>query len=74
MRDRRAGERIEQRPRLAIVIGRSSDHMALLRTGDGETVEVPVPDRLRDEIGVGASVELTADGAVDWRPSGVVPE
>jgi hypothetical protein len=53
--------------REAVVIGRWGDDMALLRTGDGDTVEALVPEPLRDRIDVGANVELRDDGAVDWR-------
>jgi hypothetical protein len=40
--------------------------MALLRADDGSTLEVPVPERLRDKIDVGASVKLSGDDVVDW--------
>lgn len=49
------------------MIGRWADDMALLRTSDGSTVEVPVPERLRDRIDVGASVDVMDDGLIDWR-------
>jgi hypothetical protein len=52
---------------VATVIGRWGDDTALLRTEDGDTMEVPVPETLRDEIDVGASVEMTEDGSVNWR-------
>jgi hypothetical protein len=52
--------------RPATVIGRWGDDTALLRTDDGETVEVPVPERLRARVDVGASVEMLDDGSVDW--------
>ena len=52
--------------RRATVIGRWGDDTALLRTADGETVEVPVPERLRERVDVGAAVELRPDGSVDW--------
>jgi hypothetical protein len=52
--------------RSATVIGRWGDDAALLRTADGETVEVPIPERLRDRVDVGAAVLLGADGSVDW--------
>jgi hypothetical protein len=52
--------------RRATVIGRWGDDTALVRAADGETVEVPVPEGLRDSIDVGTSVVLLADGHVDW--------
>jgi hypothetical protein len=52
--------------RRATVIGRWGDDTALLRTVDGETVEVAVPEPLRERIDVGATVELGPDGGVDW--------
>jgi hypothetical protein len=52
--------------RRATVIGRWGDDTALLRTADGETVEVPVPEPLRERVDVGATVELRPDGSVDW--------
>lgn len=48
------------------MIGRWGDDTALLRAADGETVEVPVPEHLRDSIDVGTSVTLLPDGHVDW--------
>jgi hypothetical protein len=56
--------------RRATVIGRWGDDTALLRTADGATVEVPVPEELRDRIDVGASVDLLEDGVVDWHVPG----
>jgi hypothetical protein len=53
--------------REATVIGRWGDDTALLRTKDGATVEVPVPERLRDRVDVGANVDLLDDGVVNWR-------
>ena len=58
---------------VATVIGRWGDDTALLRTEDGATVEVPVPEPLRAAIDVGASVELTEDGSVDWLTGGDGP-
>ena len=55
------------RPRSAIVIGRWGDDTALLRTDDGTTVEVPVPEPLRERIDVGARVAVLEGGSVDWR-------
>ena len=55
--------------RRARVIGRWGDDTALLRTADGSTVEVPVPEDRRDRIDVGTRVDLLADGLVDWEPS-----
>jgi hypothetical protein len=55
--------------RRATVIGRWGDDTALLRTADGSTVEVPVPEDRRDRIDVGTRVDLLADGLVDWEPS-----
>ena len=52
--------------RQATVIGRWGDDTALLRTADGVTVEVPVPEDLRDRIDVGTAVEVLDDGLVDW--------
>ena len=52
---------------VARVIGRWGDDTALLRTEDGDTIEVPVPEALRAQIDVGASVEMTEDGSVNWR-------
>jgi hypothetical protein len=40
--------------------------MALLRTDDGVTVEASVPERFRDRIDVGTSVDVMDDGLVDW--------
>jgi hypothetical protein len=40
--------------------------MALLRTDDGATVEAEVPKPVRNRIDVGASVDVTDDGHVDW--------
>jgi hypothetical protein len=48
------------------VIGRWGDDMALLRTDDGATVEAEVPKPFRNRIDVGASVDVTDDGHVDW--------
>lgn len=48
------------------MIGRWGDDMALLRTDDGSTVEAEVPKRFRNRIDVGASVDVTDDGHVDW--------
>jgi hypothetical protein len=56
--------------RRATVIGRWGDDTALLRTADGATVEVPVPEGLRDRIDVGTSVDLLEDGLVDWHVRG----
>lgn len=53
--------------RAATVIGRWGDDTALLRTADGATAEVTIPEALRDRIDVGASVDLLDDGLVDWR-------
>ena len=52
------------------MIGRWGDDTALLRTEDGTTVEVPVPEPLRDRVDVGASVDLLDDGLVNWRVPG----
>jgi hypothetical protein len=52
------------------VIGRWADDTALLRTADGETLEVEVPAEQRDRIDVGTSVELLEGGAVDWDAHG----
>jgi hypothetical protein len=52
--------------RRATVIGRWGDDTALLRTADGATVEVPVPEERRDRIDVGTRVDLLDDGLVDW--------
>jgi hypothetical protein len=61
--------------RAAVVIGRWGDDTALLRTDDGATVEAPVPEPLRDRIDVGASVDVTEDGSVDWHvPDEAGPE
>ncbi|HKP91604.1 MAG TPA: hypothetical protein VJT75_16680 [Thermoleophilaceae bacterium] len=68
--------RVARPARRATVIGRWGDDTALLRTPDGVTVEVPVPEDLRDAIDVGASVRLLEEGLVDWdaarneRPTG----
>ena len=61
-----AGVAGEPTRRRATVIGRWGDDTALLRTADGATVEVPVPERLRESIDVGTSVTLLEDGDVDW--------
>ena len=55
--------------RAAIVIGRWGDDTALLRTADGQAVEVSVPESLRDSVDVGARADLRADGGVDWHVS-----
>jgi hypothetical protein len=55
-----------QPARRATVIGRWGDDTALVRTADGVTLEVPVPEHLRESIDVGTSIVLLADGAVDW--------
>jgi hypothetical protein len=52
------------------VIGRWGDDTALLRTADGETVEILVPEGLRDRIDVGTKVDLLEDGLVDWNVPG----
>jgi hypothetical protein len=49
------------------VIGRWGDDTALLRTDDGATLEATVPEDLRDQIDVGASVDVLDDGLIDWR-------
>jgi hypothetical protein len=49
------------------VIGRWGDDTALLRADDGTTVEAIVPECLRGQIDVGASVDLMDDGQIDWR-------
>jgi hypothetical protein len=48
------------------VIGRWGDDTALLRRDDGSTLEVDVPKRMREQIDVGARLDLSEDGAVDW--------
>lgn len=58
--------RPESGVRHATVIGRWGDDTALVRAADGETVEIPVPERLRDSIDVGATLTLLPDGRVDW--------
>jgi hypothetical protein len=55
------------------VIGRWGDDTALLRADDGETVELPVPEPLRERIDVGARVVLLAGGEVDWGEPGEPP-
>lgn len=40
------------------MIGRWADDTALLRTDDGKTVELPVPEELRPAFDVGAEVQL----------------
>ena len=56
--------------RHAVVIGRWAEDTALLRIDDGRTVEVAVPEPLREGFDVGAEVRL--DGAEDrilgWGP------
>jgi hypothetical protein len=52
-----------------VVIGRWGDDTALVRTDDGETIEAPVPEELRDNIDVGTPVTVLADGHVDWEVS-----
>ena len=60
--------------RRATVIGRWGDDTALVRAADGSTVEVPVPEHLRESIDVGTSVVLRTDGGVDWEdPPGEGP-
>lgn len=61
------GERFEPALQFAVVIGRWGDDMALLRTPDGGAVEVAVPEPVREEFDVGDSVEMSADGSVNWR-------
>jgi hypothetical protein len=56
-----------RRGRAATVIGRWGDDTALLRTVDGATTEVTIPEGLRDRIDVGADVDVMEDGLVDWR-------
>lgn len=41
-----------------MVIGRWADDAALVRTEDGATLEVRVPEELRAELDVGAEVRL----------------
>ena len=48
------------------MIGRWGDDTALLRTADGATVEVPVPEDRRERIDVGTRVDLLDGGLVDW--------
>jgi hypothetical protein len=55
--------------RPATVIGRWGDDTALVRAADGETIEVPVPEHLRDSIDVGTVVTLLPEGQVDWEDS-----
>jgi hypothetical protein len=55
--------------RRATVIGRWGDDTALVRAADGETIEVPVPEHLRDSIDVGTAVTLRPEGRVDWEDS-----
>jgi hypothetical protein len=50
-----------------VVIGRWGDDTALLRIDDGTTVEAAVPERLRDAIDVGATVDLDGDNVVARR-------
>lgn len=52
--------------RRGTVIGRWGDDTALVRRDDGETIEVPVPEHLREAIDVGTDVTLLPDGGVDW--------
>jgi hypothetical protein len=52
--------------RRATVIGRWADDAALLRAPDGSTVEVSVPEDLREGVDVGTRVSLLPDGHVDW--------
>ena len=47
--------------------------MALLRTDDGATLEVTVPEDLRDAVDVGASVDLRDDGLVNWHVQDAPP-
>jgi hypothetical protein len=51
------------------VIGRWGDDTALVRAADGQTIEVPVPEHLRDGIDVGTAVTLLPEGHVDWEDS-----
>jgi hypothetical protein len=50
------------RSRTAVVIGRWGDDTALLRTEEGTTLVVPVPESLRDSFDVGAEAELDSAG------------
>ena len=43
------------------MIGRWADDAALVRTEDGVTLEVPVPEELRAGFDVGAEVRLDAE-------------
>jgi hypothetical protein len=47
-----------RRSRRAVVIARWGDDTALLRTDDGATVEVVVPEALRQGFDVGAEAQL----------------
>jgi hypothetical protein len=41
-----------------VAIGRWSDDTALVRTGDGRTAELPVPEELRAGFDVGSELHL----------------
>lgn len=47
-----------RRSRRAVVIARWADDTALMRTDDGTTVEVKVPEPLRQGFDVGAEAQL----------------
>lgn len=57
-----------------MVIGRWGDDTALLRTEEGETLEAPVPEPLREWFDVGAEARLdrAGGGIVGWEPPVVV--
>ena len=59
-----------QPARSATVIGRWAEDTALLRTDDGRTVEVAVPEPLREGFDVGAEVRLdgSEDRILGWGP------
>ena len=54
-----------------MVIGRWGDDTALLRTDDGATVEVEVPEALRAGFDVGAEARLDRAGGriLGWGPA-----
>jgi hypothetical protein len=67
----RQGRRRFRRAKRAVVIGRWADDTALLRTDDGTTLEVHVPEPLRSGFDVGAEARLAQDDGriVGWAAS-----
>jgi hypothetical protein len=56
-----------------VVIGRWGDDTALVRTDEGVTFEVRVPEALREGFDVGAELRIdpASGGILGWGPVGV---